>query len=360
MDRLAPQHASHTVSAFADLVAGRNLPIDTITKVFILAQGALWNHRTVRRSGGHGRRTSTSPAPPSVDLAVEYRILEHILALHRILLEQGIAELDESAKIAEAENELAMRLTATFRRTLPALRIAGKWLRANVDYLSSLDGETFQDIAESVANFWETYFRFSRSISTAFPPDVLPPMRLALEEDVELRGFLPLTGMLFEQKTRAAVHDGAVVDAGPTTEQVHPNEEQLMRIRDIWDDTKVLAEIHGPSIQPSSQAMTLDRPSTPDEVEEHQYDTHNGYQQCAEVVTKAPSTSTGSSDFDEDARTETTDPVGDAFRQVLNVEEDDEDDDEIVWDPRYVPPSIIYFMSLTITKERPSPSLQME
>lgn len=356
MDRLAPQHASHTISAFADLVAGRNLPIDTITKVFILAQGALWNHRTVRRSGGLGRRTSTSPAPPSVDLAVEFRILDHILALHRILLEQGIAELDESAKIAEAENELAMRLTATFRRTLPALRIAGKWLRANVDYLSSLDGETSLDIAQNLANFWDTYFRFSRSISTAFPPDVLPPMRLALEEDVELRGFLPLTGMLFE---RAVVHDGAVVDAGPATEQVHPNEEQLMRIRDIWDDTKALAEIRGSSIQFSSQAMTLNRPSTPDEVGDHPYDTHNRYKQCAEVVTKAPSNSTGSSDFDEDARTETTDPVGDAFRQVLNVQEDDEDDDEIVWDPRYVPTSIIYVLSLTITKERPSPSLQM-
>lgn len=44
---------------------------------------------------------------------------------------------------------------------------------------------------------------------------------------------------------------------------------------------------------------------------------------------------------DEDAMTETTDPVGDAFRQALDgsdkdVEEDnDDEDDEIVWDPRY-------------------------
>lgn len=38
----------------------------------------------------------------------------------------------------------------------------------------------------------------------------------------------------------------------------------------------------------------------------------------------------------DDTRTETTDPVGDAFRKALDSDEDDYDDeeDEIVWDPR--------------------------
>lgn len=166
--------------------------------------------------------------------------------------------------------------------------------------------------------------------------------------------------MLFEQKARDAVHDGAIMNAGSGTEQVHPNEEQLMRIRDIWDDTKALAEIRSTSTQPSSFPMTLSRPLVLDRGEDHPYSSHSHDEQCTELPIKAPSNSTGSSEFDEDARTETTDPVGDAFRQVLNVQEDEEDDDEIVWDPRYVPTSVIYAMPLTIIKERPSPCSQRE
>ena len=41
------------------------------------------------------------------------------------------------------------------------------------------------------------------------------------------------------------------------------------------------------------------------------------------------------SSVDEDARTETTDPVGDAFRQALG-EDDDTDEEEILFNPRYV------------------------
>jgi hypothetical protein len=39
---------------------------------------------------------------------------------------------------------------------------------------------------------------------------------------------------------------------------------------------------------------------------------------------------------EEDARTETTDPVGDVFREVLGASSSDDEQDEIVWNPRYV------------------------
>jgi hypothetical protein len=38
---------------------------------------------------------------------------------------------------------------------------------------------------------------------------------------------------------------------------------------------------------------------------------------------------------DDDAATETTDdPVGDAFRQVIDAASEDDEGDEIIWDPR--------------------------
>ena len=37
---------------------------------------------------------------------------------------------------AELKDDLAQRITATFRRTLPALRMSGKWIRGNLRYLS--------------------------------------------------------------------------------------------------------------------------------------------------------------------------------------------------------------------------------
>jgi hypothetical protein len=44
---------------------------------------------------------------------------------------------------------------------------------------------------------------------------------------------------------------------------------------------------------------------------------------------------------DDDAKTETDartddDPVGDAFRQVLEAEPEDDEEDEIVWNPRFI------------------------
>jgi hypothetical protein len=47
-------------------------------------------------------------------------------------------------------------------------------------------------------------------------------------------------------------------------------------------------------------------------------------------------------DLDDEVRTEAgrtdDDPVGDAFRQVLDGSDDGTEEDEIVWDPRYEVP----------------------
>jgi len=134
MESTSPKHAEGVLEDFASLVSERVLPTDTISKVIVLAEGALWKHRTIRDS----IVTTSSP------VIIESYIATHVLGLHRVLLEIGLVELAESPPQDAAENDLAPRITATFRRMLPALRIAAKWLRANFKYVlqGQLSGAT--------------------------------------------------------------------------------------------------------------------------------------------------------------------------------------------------------------------------
>src|ERR1700733_8968412 len=187
MDSIAPKHDETVVKEFSELVSDRVLSIDTISKVIITAQGALWKHRKVSASAS---------------VSMESRIATHILALHRALLQSGITELDEAAKIVE--DDLAMRITATFRRTLPALRTASKWLRVNLDYVL---GDTRKKISNAerglvisdISKFWEAYTSFATRVVLVFPPTSLPKLTSFLEEDFDTRGYLPLGGMLAQE-----------------------------------------------------------------------------------------------------------------------------------------------------------------
>ncbi|KAI9438235.1 hypothetical protein H4582DRAFT_2057691 [Lactarius indigo] len=306
MDSIAPKHDEAVVKEFSELVSDRVLPIDTITKVIIAAQGALWKHRKVSASAS---------------VSMESRIASHVLALHRALLQSGIMELDEAAKIVE--EDLAMRITATFRRTLPALRIASRWLRVNLDYVL---GDTRKDISKAergpvisdISKFWEAYTSFATRIVLVFPPTSLPKLKRALEEDFDTRGYLPLGGLLTQEVT-STEQEGQDLRA---LEQVHPNEEQLMRIWDIGHDARLIAEIPGTQMETFRAQFSLIDSVREDEAVDAQEDT--GSRLAAD-----------DRQLDDDARTETTDPVGDAFREVLGVSSsDDEQDDEIVWNPR--------------------------
>lgn len=324
MDSIAPKHDETVVREFSELVSDRVLSIDTISKVIIAAQGALWKHRKVSASAS---------------VSMESRIATHILALHRALLQSGITELDEAAKIVE--DDLAMRITATFRRTLPALRISSKWLRVNLDYVL---GDTRKDIPNAqrglvisdIAKFWEAYTSFATRVVLVFPPTSLPKLTSSLEEDFDTRGYLPLGGLL-PQEISSIEPEGQDLRA---TEQVHPNEEQLMRIWDIGQDARLVAEIQGTQMEPFRAQFSLIDSVQENEAAMAQDVTIN------DRITNLPDTSShlaaDDRQLDEDARTETTDPVGDAFREVLGVPSDDEEDDEIVWNPRYVPPDLLF------------------
>lgn len=261
------------IEDFAGLVADRILPIEMISKITVLAQGALWKHRMVRRPSNAERR-------PSSLAVTESNIVTHLLATHRVLLENGSIELAEAPPDDAEEGDLAQRITATFRRTLPALRMAGKWLRSNTRYLSqglkhaangdevptgAKDSPRGRDkrgggsavIIGGIRDFWREYTRFSEALINAFPVEKLPELRTQLEEDVDMAGFLPLRKYMtgadgkplgtarHPPSENGKVNGDAVPSEDGTTQsrdQVHPNEEQLMRIADILTDAMAIAE----------------------------------------------------------------------------------------------------------------------
>lgn len=267
MDSISRKHDRGVYRDFFALVAERHLPIDLISSSIVLSQGALWKHRMIRDTN-QNRTAGTA-------VIIESRIFTHLLNLHHSLLEVGRDELKEPPPMDAAENDLAQRITATFRRTLPALRIASKWLRANFKYMTQ-DPEltAIKDSAKATGEevhrgnppnirghstttvqFWQTYAEFLRALSRAFPADKLPSPKLPLEEDVEMRGFLPLKKLMGE--TAGSPEEKQSVATAQKQEQVHPNVEQLMRIADLLEDAQTLVKMEV-GLQPLTVLAAID------------------------------------------------------------------------------------------------------
>lgn len=243
----------------------------------MLAQGALWKHRMFRTASMHGHKKGLSPA---AYVAIESSIAGHLLLFHRVLLEVGIAQMEEAPPEDASESDLAQHITAAFRRTLPALRIASKWLRANLRYVTQASQASVTTESEvhlktkgrdrrrgdrrstslpitpsipGVPEFWRTYAQFSTVLCRDFPADKLPQLTNLLEEDIEMAGFLPLKKFVPEQVVGTAMpnkENGKPLPNDPFNagfqtilpEQVHPNEEQLMRIADLLTDAQAIAD----------------------------------------------------------------------------------------------------------------------
>ncbi|KAF7982839.1 hypothetical protein HWV62_25800 [Athelia sp. TMB] len=323
MDSASPKHADDVLEDFSSLLADRVLPIDLISKVVILSHGALWKHRTIR-----------DPTTPAASAAhIEARITTHILSIHRVLLEVGLVQLGESPPQDAAENDLAQQITATFRRMLPALRIASKWLRANFKYVQASADKLEAEkrglcvIISDLPSFWTSYAAFTSTLYRLFPVNRLPALVSPLEEDVDMRGFLPLKKLMV----------GEGHESSKAIAQVHPNEEQLMRIADLLSDADALVRLENSplALRDTSQAqypgviyVGAERHITPPahNILSHVMDRRIGQHQMT--------------DREEDVMTEISrdDPVGDAFRKALGsdrMESDDDDgNDMIVWNPR--------------------------
>ncbi|EDR10621.1 uncharacterized protein LACBIDRAFT_293638 [Laccaria bicolor S238N-H82] len=391
MDSISKKHDKVVFNDFQSLVAQRHLPTDMISSAIVLSQGALWKLRMVHDTPSHNRKQETRPPPAGTFVVLEWRILNHLLDLHCALLEVGKDELKDLPPMDAVDNDLAQRISATFRRMLPALRIASKWLQANFKYvMQDREFQAFQENEKAqglepsaksslklsaksgnTIRFWKAYAQFNLALSQAFPIHKIPQLAAPLEEDVEMRGFLPLKQLMGEQKT---FEDGGKPTAlGQVPEQVHPNVEQLMRIRDLLDDSIQLAHVEhlknsplilinnhilfraeivdGSLSRSHSEATGLSELSIPP-VPLHQ-------QQLLADIRDARL----DGQPDDDNMTEGTDVLREAFDFLHTDQPEDEDqDDEIVWDPRAPasPPTMSPIMQtspITPVKAMMSPGL---
>lgn len=262
METLSRRHSKVVVDAFMTLLSQRYLPTEIISNAVVLSQGALWKHRMIRTPATttQSKRPELPPPPEGTSIIIEWHILDHLFDLHRALLEVGLDELQVPPPRDVPGDDLAQRITATFRRCLPALRIASKWLRANFKYVNQdHEFDAFQEFKRTegiemmrnpkfkiartsvrTQRFWQVYARFSTELARKFELGKLPLLTAPLDEDIEMRGFLPLKDLM---RGNMDVGGDLSVEAGRPAQEAHPNDWQLMRIGDLIRDAKEITKL---------------------------------------------------------------------------------------------------------------------
>ena len=240
-ENLVAGHAAH----FGRLLADRAVPAEIIVKTVVMAITSHWDirlreaHETVEDDSDHeGAAMWYLLNIAGVMLDVADQEVKDGLGPERLAASDQ--EVDVAVEEAQDDDDdttaLYPYITAVLRRLLPALRIFSKWLKANA---SSFNENSISQQEE----FWSTYASFCRHLEALFPLAQLPELCDPLEEDFDMRGFSPLKrGMMEPRRPNGNVED-ASRDLGPgnATSDVHPNEEQLMRISDLLCDGKLIA-----------------------------------------------------------------------------------------------------------------------
>lgn len=171
--------------------------------------------------------------------------------LHLALLKLATAQLDPATlpTTGTAPNGTTLpnpapaeKITAVLRRILQSLRVASRWVTASTEYLyrSANPDKTPAALIRTMGEFWSSYAMFTTALDAAFGGDAGETATLGtvlLEEDVELEGFTPLKGSLKQVRAAGVDNAGTVL-----LNQVHPNDEYLLRIRDILEDAEALVK----------------------------------------------------------------------------------------------------------------------
>lgn len=203
-----------------------------------MAVAALWSIRSYTSQPG-----KTIIYTPEHQIVAENTILAHSLGLLRILMARGIVEMDEATAMSfndDTSDGLARFITATFRRTLPALRISSRWFRLNVGailkhFAESSDEPGCDVLKQSLSAFWATFVAFGTHLTRVFPLDKLPSPPMTLDEDIELQGFIPFQG--------PSDSEGGGPLRVSDSSKMHPNDEHLIRLRDIQVDALYVANL---------------------------------------------------------------------------------------------------------------------
>lgn len=220
-------------------------------------------------------------------MSLEPHLLVHVLSLYQTLLSIGAVETDDLLKTntditvgeTDALPNLATNISAVMRRTLPAMRILSKWILSQLEYVQRIqsrveakeranarrvdrseDSDDGVDVVEeeeegtieseqvqnAIDQFWRSYVRFANTLLRAFPIERLPTEAMTgkiwLEEDVDMLGFAPLRRGMKDGEGNGRVV-GGLGEIARVGRDVHPNEEQLMRIGEIIRDAKEIAKV---------------------------------------------------------------------------------------------------------------------
>lgn len=254
---------------FGVCIRSRLLPSDVIVKVAVMAIGSWWCARMYRSDqpsvNKKGKQVS---AETKVDhTAVENTTLLHTLAIFTELCKVAYAETCDvqlhetlqapaTAPPAERSMLLATSITAVHRRMLPALRILGMWASSSADYLAAYDttAATYRasdnskplSICDAVKTFWYSYSVYVNALTKTFPQDILPLTAgdLMLEEDIDMLGFAPLKRRLKDAAVGKAAQgvSAAIAASAKAMANLHPNEEQVLRIGDLLAGANLLAQ----------------------------------------------------------------------------------------------------------------------
>ena len=228
----ATEVSENILTTFSTLITERSLTSDTIVNVITMAAAALWSTQVYSM----GRETKHSQGHPQPADSI---ILAHIIGLIRALVTVSSDQIAEAAmtplRDENATGGPVHFITAPFRRILPALRISSQWLRSNIEHIQRQGAEPLNaHLGDALTTFWTAYATFASQVNRVFPIEQLPKSIILLDEDVELRGFIPFQS---SSVSDAMAGSSTIADSA----KVHPNEEHLMRLRDIQQDAKYFA-----------------------------------------------------------------------------------------------------------------------
>lgn len=180
-------------------------------------------------------------------LNFEHVALTTVLLEFAVILQIGTQELQAALKarptwkddaVMDDDQQLGQMISGVLRRLLPSIRIISKWLKLNFDYIRRLLDKP-STLWEPFTAFWHNYSNFIGTMIELFPINQLPSITGPLEEDLDLRGFSPISRGLTTNGGRLAADN----EAGPEgDEAVHPDEEQLMRLSDIQVEARLLMQ----------------------------------------------------------------------------------------------------------------------
>ncbi|CAK9786482.1 hypothetical protein CC85DRAFT_326070 [Cutaneotrichosporon oleaginosum] len=249
--KASTSHVSHMSNVlceqFARSLRARKLPSETIVKTTAMAIGSHWYCRLDASRGGPAAGADPAETAKAerrrlvedLSLRFLFTVYTALVSVTAVEVEEALAARageDESAIADEDDDDvdtvlaLAARITAVVRRILPSLRIMSRWLKSHLEYVNRAAHGSNPELRSTIETFWTEYKRLMLGLARLFPLVQLPSLDGPLEEDVDMRGFLPLRRGNAEESVE------------PQRADVHPNEEQLMRIADLLVDVKLLMQ----------------------------------------------------------------------------------------------------------------------